>query len=86
PIKTKAWPDRWKPFIKAWKKIEESIGKNKELWLWTPKSISLANEQGNTYSVKKIVEFLRNKSISTLITQNNLTKKYSNLVMLFHCN
>ncbi|CAG8608517.1 3380_t:CDS:1, partial [Gigaspora margarita] len=72
PIKTKFWPDRWKPFIKAWKKVEGSIGENKEPWPWVPESILLANEQSNTYSVKKIVQFLRNKSITTSITQNNL--------------
>ncbi|CAG8480860.1 25629_t:CDS:1 [Dentiscutata erythropus] len=55
PIKTKYWPDRWKPFVKAWKKAEGSIGKNKEPWPWTAESISLANEQGNSYSVKKTV-------------------------------
>ncbi|CAG8857345.1 5466_t:CDS:1, partial [Gigaspora margarita] len=50
PTKTKFWPDSWKLFVKAWKKIEGSIGENKKSWLWVPKSISLANEQGNANS------------------------------------
>ena len=86
PISTKSWPSRWKPFVKAWKKVEGTIGKNKESWPWVPESIALAHEQGNTYSIKKVVQFLRNKSISTSITQNNLIKELPSSTTPLHCN
>ncbi|CAG8803821.1 22604_t:CDS:2, partial [Gigaspora rosea] len=55
-------------------------------WPWVPESIALAHEQGNTYSIKKVVQFLRNKSISTSIIQNNLIKELPSSITLLHCN
>ncbi|CAG8837513.1 24201_t:CDS:1, partial [Cetraspora pellucida] len=53
-------------------------------WPWTAESISLANEQGNSYSVKKTVQFLRSKSINTSITQNTPANDQLNLKAPLH--
>ncbi|CAG8785606.1 9941_t:CDS:2, partial [Gigaspora rosea] len=38
--------------VKAWKKVEGMIGKNKESWFWVLESL-LVHEQDSTYSIKK---------------------------------
>jgi len=67
PVKNRAWPEYWKPFIIAWKRIGGSINQDVDMWPCEPEDIKVANVPGNEYTVQKGVAFLKNKSLSTAI-------------------
>ena len=58
PIRTKAWPTEWKPYIMAWKKAKGTISSN-TTWPWHLEEISLGGKKGDEFCVKNIVNFLR---------------------------
>ncbi|CAG8741313.1 36091_t:CDS:1, partial [Racocetra persica] len=60
-INLKGWPESWKIYVKAWKKLEGRVCTNTEAWPWSLADISLAQLKEEEYSVKKATKFLRGK-------------------------
>ncbi|RIB00614.1 hypothetical protein C2G38_2233642 [Gigaspora rosea] len=67
----RAWPEWWKPYLAAWKRVEGSIVSNMNRWPWSLEDIYVANTKGLEYSVKKGTEYLNQKTLLPTAAQMN---------------
>ncbi|CAG8592390.1 857_t:CDS:2 [Ambispora leptoticha] len=58
PIKLKEWPDNWKPYLVAWKRLKGNITATK-----------IHKQPGNNFTVKKATEYLKQYSVQPTATQ-----------------
>ncbi|CAG8715220.1 4057_t:CDS:1, partial [Dentiscutata erythropus] len=57
-IKLKTWLDKWKPYLKAWRKVTGTILASSS-WLWEDSIIQIGQWTGAQITVKRIVNLLR---------------------------
>jgi len=58
-VTTKGWPERWKPYILAWNRLEGQV-LGEDSGSWDPGEFRIGNQRGS-YSVKDATEYLRSK-------------------------
>ncbi|CAG8670868.1 11339_t:CDS:2, partial [Dentiscutata erythropus] len=71
PVKMQAWPEWWKPYLAAWKRIEGRIASSSDSWPWSLEDIHMAEIKGHEYTVKKAIEYLRKKTVHPITARNN---------------
>ncbi|CAG8592356.1 855_t:CDS:2, partial [Ambispora leptoticha] len=57
-IKLKGWPDRWKPYLKAWIRTKGQVVATNN-WLWPLEDLKIEQATADNYSVKIYIEALR---------------------------
>jgi hypothetical protein len=65
-IKLKGWPDHWKPYLNAWKRLKGQINSTQS-WPWQLESLKINNVSGEIYSVKEAVKSLYLKPTTSSI-------------------
>ncbi|CAG8747751.1 4457_t:CDS:2, partial [Ambispora leptoticha] len=57
----KGWPDNWKPYLVAWKRLKGSIMATNE-WPWNISQLEIHEQTGNNFTVKKAADYLKQSS------------------------
>ncbi|CAG8603138.1 13128_t:CDS:2, partial [Ambispora leptoticha] len=68
PIKLKGWPDNWKPYLVAWKRLKGSITATNE-WPWNISQLEIHEQIGNNFTVKKAADYLKQSSVQPTAAQ-----------------
>ncbi|CAG8618959.1 9617_t:CDS:2 [Ambispora leptoticha] len=63
PIKSKAWPTEWKPYLAAWKKIQGKITANHN-WPWKIEDLKVDEKQNIDFTVKNLIGILRKRTVA----------------------
>jgi len=58
PVKLKAWPNEWKPYIRAWGRVKGRILARSN-WPWEENEIMIDQWIGKQISTKRVIEILR---------------------------
>ena len=61
-IKLKGWPDYWKLYLTAWKRLKGTIIGNNN-WPWNISQFNICKTLGEQFTVQKATEFLKQESI-----------------------
>ncbi|CAG8742625.1 13106_t:CDS:1, partial [Ambispora leptoticha] len=67
PIKSKAWPTEWKPYLAAWKKIQGKIKANYN-WPWKIEDLKVDEKQNLDLTVKNLMGILRERTVAPINT------------------
>ncbi|CAG8851996.1 29029_t:CDS:2, partial [Racocetra persica] len=67
---TKAWPTEWKPYLKAWTRIKGRVPSTSN-WPWNSNELRIGKIKGDEFLVKKILEFLKESSLSLATLQTS---------------
>ncbi|CAG8768843.1 10119_t:CDS:2, partial [Cetraspora pellucida] len=72
PVKLKGWPEHWRPYVNAWKRVNGRIEGSAESWPWNRESLSIANASGEEFSVKSMSRYLKEIKLLNIKNRSQL--------------